>query len=184
VLDTDIIFSRVLHDLFGRLALRLRLFDLLWSDDLLSEAKRKLIEEKALSAEIAERWVGYLADSFPAGRVEIAEVPAGLNLAELTADPDDRHICALAVVGGADYLITRDRGYLPEGLHRHGVQVAAPDSVLCPVLDDQPQAIFDVLELQARDWGGGRPLPALLEAFARAGVPDFAARVRSELAGS
>lgn len=29
VLDTDIIFSRVLHDLFGRLALRLRLFDLL-----------------------------------------------------------------------------------------------------------------------------------------------------------
>ena len=95
VLDTDIIFSRVLHDLFGRLALRLRLFDLLWSDELLAEARRKLVEEKALGAETAERWVGYLAESFPAGRFEIADAPAALNYAELTADPDDHHVCAL-----------------------------------------------------------------------------------------
>lgn len=138
VLDADILFSRVLHDLFGRLALSLELFDLLWSDELLAEARRKLIEEKALSAEAAERWVGYLPKSFPAGRVEIADAPPGLDFAGLTADPDDHHVCLLAVAGHAGYLITRDQGYSPDGLREHGVEVVAPDDLLCRVFDDQP----------------------------------------------
>lgn len=141
VLDTDILFSRVLHDLFGRLALRLELFDLLWSDELLAEAERKLIEEKALSAEAAK------------------------------------------VAGDADYLITRDQGYLPGGLRGHGVEVVAPDDLLCRALGDQPQAVLDVLELQAGEWGGGRPVATLLEAFERAGAAEFAGRARTELAG-
>jgi hypothetical protein len=32
VLDADIIFSRVLHELMGRIAAELRLLDLFWSD--------------------------------------------------------------------------------------------------------------------------------------------------------
>jgi predicted nucleic acid-binding protein len=184
VLDADIVFSRVLHDLFGRLALSLDLFDLLWSEELLAEVRRKLIEEKALSAEAAERWVGYLAESFPAGRVEIADAAAGLDFAELTADPDDHHVCALAVAGEADYLITRDQGYSSDGLRGHGVEVVGPDDLLCRVLDDQSQAVLDVLELQAGEWGGGRPVGVLLEAFERAGAADFAGRARTELAGS
>lgn len=184
MLDADILFSRVLHDLFGRIALSLELFDLLWSDELLAEARRKVIEEKALSAEAAERWVGYLAESFPAGRIEIADAPAGLNFAELTADPDDHHVCALAVAGNADYLITRDQGYSLDGLRRHGVEVVAPDDLLCRVFVDQAQAVLDVLELQAGEWGGGRPVGVLLEAFERAGAADFAGRARTELAGS
>jgi predicted nucleic acid-binding protein len=183
VLDADILFSRVLHDLFGRLALNLELFDLLWSDELLAEARRKLIEEKALSAEAAERWVGHLVDGFPAGRVEI-DTPMTLNFTELTIDPDDHHVCALAVAGDADYLITRDQGYLSDGLRGHGVEVVAPDDLLCRALDDQPQAVLDVLELQAGEWGGGRPVATLLEAFERAGAADFAGRARAELAGS
>ena len=184
MLDADILFSRVLHDLFGRLALSLELFDLLWSDELLAEARRKLIEEKALSAEAAERWVGYLANSFPAGRVEIADAPAGLDFAELTADPDDHHVCMLAVAGHADYLITRDQGFSPDGLREHGVEVVAPDDLLCRVFDDQPQAVLDVLELQAGEWGGGRPVDVLLEAFERAGAAQFSGRARAELTGS
>jgi predicted nucleic acid-binding protein len=184
VLDTDIIFSRVLHDLFGRLALLPRRFDLLWSDDLLAEAKGKLIEEKALSSAVAERWVGLLAENFPVGRVEIADALAGLDFAALTVDPGDHHVCALAVAGNADYLITRDQGYLPDGLRRHGVEVVAPDDLLCCALDDQPQAVLDILEFQAGEWGGGRPVSALLEAFERASAPNFAAHARAELAGS
>jgi predicted nucleic acid-binding protein len=183
VLDADILFSRVLHDLFGRLALSLELFDLLWSDELLAEARRKLIEEKALSAEAAERWVRHLVDGFPAGRVEI-DTPMAVNLTELTIDPDDHHVCALAVAGDADYLITRDQGYLPDGLRGHGVEVVAPDDLLCRVFGDQPQAVLDVLELQAGEWGGGRPVATLIDAFERAGAADFAGRARTELAGS
>jgi predicted nucleic acid-binding protein len=183
VLDADILFSRVLHDLFGRLAFSLELFDLLWSDELLAEARRKLIEEKTLSAEAAERWVGHLVDGFPAGRVEI-DTPMAVNLTELTIDPDDHHVCALAVAGDADYLITRDQGYLPDGLRKHGVEVVAPDDLLCRVFGDQPQAVLDVLELQAGEWGGGRPVATLIDAFERAGATAFAGRARAELAGS
>jgi hypothetical protein len=43
VLDADVIFSRVLYELLGRLALQQRLLTLIWSDELLAEAKRVLM---------------------------------------------------------------------------------------------------------------------------------------------
>ncbi len=46
VLDTDIIFSRVLHELMGRIAAELRLLDLFWSEQLLAEAQGSLVEKK------------------------------------------------------------------------------------------------------------------------------------------
>jgi hypothetical protein len=49
VLDADIIYSRVLHDLMGRVARGLRLLDLYWSEKLLSEARASLEEKKRLS---------------------------------------------------------------------------------------------------------------------------------------
>ena len=39
VLDADIVFSRVLHELMGRLATGARLFDLVWSEELLDEVR-------------------------------------------------------------------------------------------------------------------------------------------------
>jgi hypothetical protein len=94
VLDSDVIFSRVLYELFGRAAATAGLLTLLWSDELLAEAKRALIECKALTAAIAGRWVGYLSQSFPEGRVEIAAQPAGVELSGMTTDPGDEHVCA------------------------------------------------------------------------------------------
>ena len=49
VLDANVIFSRVLHELIGRLAREARLFDLIWSEALLAEAKRALIDAKPTS---------------------------------------------------------------------------------------------------------------------------------------
>jgi len=48
--------------------------------------KRSLIEGKALTAAIADRWFGYLSQSFPDGRVEIAARPAGVELSAITTD--------------------------------------------------------------------------------------------------
>jgi hypothetical protein len=96
VLDADILYSRVLHELFGRLAAQLQLLDLFWSEQLLGETQRSLIENKGLPANSARRWVDYLRQSFPAGAIDIeqAELP---DLASLTRDPGDHHICALAL---------------------------------------------------------------------------------------
>ncbi|MBB4663934.1 PIN domain-containing protein [Conexibacter arvalis] len=110
VLDSDVIFSRVLYQLLGRLALQQRLLTLIWSEELLAEADRVLTERKPLPAAVAAQWVGYLREAFPHERVDVGTARADVDLRSLTSDSDDEHICALAVAGDADLLLTFDRG--------------------------------------------------------------------------
>lgn len=181
ILDADIIYSRVLHELMGRVADDLRKLDLVWSDQLLAEATRVLVERKGLAEAVAKRWVDYLPAAFPAGRTDIEEALASAELDNLTTDPGDRHICALAIASGADYLFTHDRGYLRDGLLAHGVNVASPDSFLVGVLEDQPHGMLDLLVLQASTWAGGRTIEEPIDAIERAGAVVFAAEARRSL---
>jgi predicted nucleic acid-binding protein len=181
VLDSDVIFSRVLFELFGRAAATAGLLTLLWSDELLAEAKRALIERKPLTVAVADRWVGYLSQSFPDGRVEIAARPPGVDLSSMTADPDDEHVCALAVAGRADLLIAFDRGYLNEPLFAHGVHVIEPDEFLAGAFEEHPTTLQQILDEQTSSWGGGRPLLELLDALERARAGRFVALVRAAL---
>jgi predicted nucleic acid-binding protein len=178
VLDADVIFSRVLHELMGRLAVGARLFDLVWSEELLDEAKSSLIERKGLTAEVAETWVGHMRREFPGGCVDISAVPGGLDLGSMTRDPGDMHVCALAIAGSADLLFTFDRGYLKDPLRRHGVEVPDLDRFLVERCEEQPQAFARIVEAQAEVWSGGQLLEELLAAFERANVPNFAATLR------
>jgi predicted nucleic acid-binding protein len=172
VLDADIIFSRVLHELMGRIAAELRLLDLFWSEQLLVEAQRSLIEKKQLPAGSAQRWVAYLRLGFPTGRIDLD--PHAPDVAGLTRDPADAHVCALVVAARADYLFTHDRGYVRDSLARHGVQVLAPDEFLANVLDSDASAVLRLLELQASTWAGGHTVMELLDALERAGAATFA----------
>jgi predicted nucleic acid-binding protein len=181
VLDADIVYSRVLHELMGRVADDLRLLDLFWSDELLVEAREALVEKKGLPSDVAQRWVDYLPQNFPAGHTKIDEALSTTDLSSLTSDPGDHHVCALAIASNADYLFTHDRGYLREGLRRHDVEVAAPDMFLASAFDSQPRGMLETLELQASDWAGGRPIEELLDAIERAGAPILAGKVRRAL---
>jgi predicted nucleic acid-binding protein len=177
VLDSNIIYSRTLHELMGRVATDIRLFDLIWSDQLIDEAKRVLVENKGLSPQAAEFWVGHMTREFPAGRVEISG-NAGLDLSKLTKDPDDEHVCELAVVGRADLLFTDDKGFRKRALRKQGVELAKPGRYLNRALKEQPDAFRELLARQAASWGGGKPVDELLDALTRAGVGRFAARAR------
>jgi predicted nucleic acid-binding protein len=176
VLDSNVIFSRVLYELLGRVAASLRLLDLIWSEELLAEAERVLIERKPLTPDQASRWVGYLRDAFPAGRVDLVTV--SIDAAALSADPADAHVCALALGGDASYLFTFDRGYLRDTLAAHRIQVVTPDEFLSCAIDKEPEAFMTLLEEQAAVWGGGRPPAELLAALERANAPLFVAKAR------
>jgi hypothetical protein len=178
VLDADVIFSRVLHELMGRLAAGVRLFDLVWSEELLGEAKSSLMERKGLTAEVAETWVDHMRREFPDSCVDISAVPGDLDLGSMTRDPGDTHVCALAIAGSADLLFTFDRGYLKDSLRRYGVEVPDLDRFLVERCEEQPQAFARIVEAQAEVWSGGRPLEELLAAFERANVPGFVAALR------
>lgn len=181
VIDVDIIYSRVLHDLMGRVADDLGLLNLVWSQELLAEAKQTLIERKGLAENAAQRWVGYLSDNFPNGEVSIEEALRSAELASLTTDPDDRHVCALAIASDASYLFTHDRGYLADRLAAHGIEVTNPDTFLAMTFESQPLAMLDLLKLQASLWAGGRPIAELLDALERAGAVTFAEMARNSL---
>ena len=175
VLDADIIFSRVLHELMGRIAAELRLLDLFWSEQLLAEAQRSLVEKKQLSAESARRWVDYLRLGFPAGRIDlnphIPDVPG------LTRDPADAHVCALVVAARADYLFSMTAAICAT-VSRHGVQVLAPDGFLTDALDFDTRGVLEILELQASTWAGGHAIGELLDALERPGAAIFASKAR------
>lgn len=181
VLDADVIYSRVLHELMGRLARGLRLLDLFWSEELLTEAKNALVEKKGLPNDVARRWVDYLPQNFPAGHTKIDKALSTTALSSLTSDTGDHHVCALAIASNADYLFTHDRGYLHNGLRAHGVEVAAPDVFLDIAFEEQPRGVLEILELQASDWAGGKPVEELLDAIERAGAPILASKARGAL---
>lgn len=181
VLDADIVFSRVMHELIGRVAKGLELLDLIWSEELLAETRRSLVEKKGLSEDAAARWVGYLPQNFPDGEQDLTCLSPGVDLDALTDDPDDRHVCRLAIASGAGYLFTHDRGYLREALQEHGVEVTAPDSFLAVAFDDSSEGFLDLLERQAADWAGGRSVDELLAAIERAGAERFACKARAAL---
>ncbi len=103
-----------------------------------------------------------------------SQAPTDLDLSPLTRDPDDAHVCALAIAGGADLLLTFDRGYLSEPLLHHGVEVPDLDEFLVAQSQGQPEAFRRTIEAQAAVWGEGRSVPELLAAFERANIPRFA----------
>jgi predicted nucleic acid-binding protein len=181
ILDSDVIYSRVLHELVGRLAHQERLLTLIWSEELLSEAHRTLVTRKGVSEAVAERWVGHLREAFPDQCIDTSKIPSEIDFDSLTSDPDDHHVCALAIAGQAALLLSHDRGYLRDGLAAHGVEVIAPDAYLISVLHDDPEAVIGALQSQASVWGGGRPIDELLDTLERAGASTFVSRARDTL---
>jgi len=82
----------------GRLAVA-RMLDLIWSDQLLAETKRVLIERKPVSDVVAERWIEHMRTNFPDGRIDLEEALETIDFSPYTRDPDDHHVVALAIVG-------------------------------------------------------------------------------------
>lgn len=184
VLDSDIIFSRVLHELLGRLAYDLDYFDLYWSDELLAEAERVLVEEKdpPIRPERAAQWVDLMRQAFPDCRVDISTLPEAVELEKLTDDPDDHHVCALAVVASADYLFSHDKKFNAAGLATHGVTLIRPDEFLVDAFNEDPETIAALLQRLLLSWSQGtRTLQDLLEGLHRAGAKRFAEKAAQHL---
>jgi predicted nucleic acid-binding protein len=103
-----------------------------WSARILEEwarATRRLPEgaEAAARGEIAR-----LGAAFPEAAVAVADdLVDGLSL----PDPDDRHVLAAAISGGAEALVTLNRtDFPPRTLARHRIVLREPDGLLVELL--------------------------------------------------
>jgi predicted nucleic acid-binding protein len=120
-------------------------FQLYWSDEILDEMSRNLVENDMMSEAKATGLRQTMEEAFPDAMVIGYE---GL-VASMQNDEKDRHVTAAAVKAGAQVIVTsnlRDFKKLPDG-----IEAQSPDDFLCHLFDLQPSAMMELLIEQARD---------------------------------
>jgi len=90
----------------------LGLFDLVWSEHLLSEVERVLVESKHLAAERAVYFCDCIRRAFPEGQVLPGDY-LPLVASRTGPDPEDHVHSAAAVAGSATVILSADKKGVP-----------------------------------------------------------------------
>ena len=109
-------------------------FEPLWSGRILEEWARATRRLPEGAEAVARGEIAMLRAAWPGAEVAVDEdLVARLSL----PDPDDRHVLAAAISGGADVLMTLNRKDFPtRTLGRHGVVLREPDGFLLELRDE------------------------------------------------
>jgi predicted nucleic acid-binding protein len=177
VLDTCVLYPAHLRDTLLRLAER-GLFRPLWSEHVLDELQRNLIESGIPEASVATL-LSELGRAFPD-----ALVPGYASLiGAMKCDPKDRHVLAAAVRADAGAIVTfNTRDFPDDSLEEYQVEVIHPDDFLLDELDLASRSVLDELGYQAKaNRREPNSLSSLLDALELAGVPRFADEVRRRI---
>jgi len=179
VLDACVLVPTALCDTLLRLA-EDGFFRPLWSQRILNEVEDAVLRVRpSVTAPAVRRRTEQMDSAFVDASVEGWEqVAAGLDL----PDPDDRHVLAAAITGGAQAVVTFNLKDFPkEQLQPRGIEARHPDDFLLDQLDLYPSRTMGVLIEQAADLN--RPpmdLAGLLNRLERCGVPGFVEAVRRQ----
>jgi predicted nucleic acid-binding protein len=175
VLDANVLYPFALRDTLLRLA-EAGLYEPVWSARILEEARRNLVAQR-IDADQADRLLGVMRAAFE--EAEVAE--AGVSVLEpaMTNAPEDRHVLAAAVHGGADVIVTINvRDFPASACCMFGVEALHPDEFLCAQFEIATGLVVECVERQADDLS--RPpktFDELLEMLHRT-VPRFADALR------
>lgn len=171
--DTATLYPISLADLVLRLA-ELGMYDLVWSDHLLSEVERVLVSRKGLSFERAAYFCECIRSAFPAGRVP-PESYLPLEASRTGPDPADHVHSAAAVAGGATVVLSPDRtGYPASDIAP--ARRRNPDPFLTSLLRRYPHDVLGVIDAMGGALRDPLPRAQILRRLAAAGAPVFAAR--------
>jgi predicted nucleic acid-binding protein len=177
LLDACVLVPNALNDTLLRLAER-GFYRPLWSERILEETKRAIIRiHPNISEARIDARLEAMNSAFEDALVTAWEpVCAGLDL----PDPDDRHVWAAAIKGGAQTIVTSNLKDFPEPyLSTTAIVATHPDDFLLDQLDLYPGLALEVLEEQVADLiNPPTDLAGILNRLERAGVPRFADAVR------
>jgi hypothetical protein len=177
IIDACILYSAPLRDLVVRLA-QAGLLRALWTDDIHDEWIRSVLKTNTnVSRERLERtralMDGALRDCLVTGYSDLVET---LSL----PDPDDRHVLAAAIRGGAGVILTFNLSDFPAAaLAPHGLKALHPDEWLSELLDTTLDAFCEAARLQRQALRNPpRSVEELLETLHGAGRPRTVERLR------
>lgn len=174
VLDANVLFPFTLRDTLLR-AGAAGYLQVVWSDEILDEARRSLVRSGTLSEPQAARLIAAMTSAFPEAQVTGFEalIPAMRN------EANDRHVVAAAVKAEAQLIVTsnlKDFVPLPEG-----IEARSPDDLLLRLYDFDPDGMLDLLREQAAALRNPpRSVEELVTALAKL-APGFAASARAAL---
>ena len=173
MLDACVLVPIAATDTLLRLAER-DLFRPVWSERILTEAKRTVAElhPDFGEAQIERRFADMNA-SFEDALI-ISWKP--LMDSVVLPDPNDRHVVACALAAGADAIVTNNvRDFPPEVLEPHNIEVIKLDDFLLDIIDHVPEQVVGVITEQLRD-ACHPPLTVsqILANLSAAGAPEAA----------
>jgi predicted nucleic acid-binding protein len=147
VMDACVLAPMPLADTLMRCAEEPALYRILWSDETLNEVRRTL-QKFHYSSKQAERRIHKMQGAFPEATIV---VPAPMLAAfSKLPDPDDRHVAAAAILGGAQVIVTSNlRDFPAEILDPYNISVQSPDAFLAHQFHLNPDRILEVLDTQA-----------------------------------
>lgn len=148
---------------------------IVWSEDLLAEVERILIDDKGLTAAQASYFCGCIREAFPDG--EICRPDYEHLIATMTGKDADDHAHAAAARVAATVLLTFNLADFP-ARDVGDVRVMTPDGYLVEALDQQTDTVLGVLEDMGAQRRDPQPVSATLAALEKAGLTTFAARAR------
>ena len=174
-LDTNVLYPISIADLLLRLG-DVALHAIVWSEDLLTEVKRVLVEDKGLTSAQAAYFCRCVREEFADDEVRREDYEHLVDTMTGKDPGDHAHAAAARVT--ATVLLTFNVDDFPEQ-DMGGVRVMTPDDYLVDVLDQQGATVLGVIEDMGAQRREPQPVAATLAAPEKAGLTTFAQRVRA-----
>jgi predicted nucleic acid-binding protein len=172
VLDASVLYQELIRNLLLWIAAEGGL-DPFWTERILDETRRNLIEDGVLDPEQWERLRAAMLAAFPDATLDQAAADAIEH--EMPNDEKDRHVLAAAVAGNAELVITSNlRHFDAADLDKVRKQAMSPDQLLCELLATEPTVIHAAMERLVTVMRIPRPwsIPELLGRLAGLGHGD------------
>jgi predicted nucleic acid-binding protein len=175
LLDACVLYPTVLREILLGVA-QAGLFTPLWSPRILEEWARATVKLGPVAETVARGEIAAVRAAFPEASVL---APEALERRLWLPDPNDIHVLAAAIAGGADAIVTFNAADFPRGaLADEGLARQDPDGLMLDLHDHAPDTVLGVVEAvraeAERLSGLPQPRRALLK---RAGLPRLGKRL-------
>jgi predicted nucleic acid-binding protein len=147
VLDACVLFPAAVRDTLLRAAAA-GLYQAYWSDDILEEVRRNLVNSGRATHEQAQRLVGVMERAFPEALVTSYQP----LIDRMRNHPKDRHVLATAVACHAQIIVTDNvRDFPAAALAPYALHVYTADTFLLMLFDSNPEQMSAIVVQQTND---------------------------------
>lgn len=158
--DACVLYPFEIRDML-MVAARTRYFAVYWTDEILEECARNLIQDNRATRQGMERMFNDMKALYR--RATIPPTDYQHLIDAMTCDKGDRHVLAAAVAKRVDVIVTFNHKHFPiASLAPHEIETLAPDDFVRDVIDLGPELFlseFISRSKQRNDWAirNGKP---------------------------